>query len=82
MPFWSSLSRAKKIVANVPAYAGFEPVEMSWKEFRDEWLPQLAEADELLGVNWNGPRAVGYDLPGETVKLAVEHYLKTRTIDG
>ena len=29
MPFWSSLSRVQKIIAGVPAYAGFQPHELS-----------------------------------------------------
>jgi hypothetical protein len=72
MPFWSSLSRAKKIIETVPAYAPFEAVEISWEKFRDEWLPDLAKDGILIGVNWSGKRATGYDLDSLWVKEAIE----------
>ena len=72
MPFWSSLSRVQKIIGNVPAYAKFEPHELSWEEFRDAWLPGLKKDGELAGANWSGPRAKGYDVEPETVREAIE----------
>jgi hypothetical protein len=47
MPFWSSRARAAKIVATVPAYAGFEIVELTVEVFKEKWLPGL-ENDGLL----------------------------------
>lgn len=71
-PFWSSRSRAEKIVATVPAYAGFEVVEVSLASFLDKWLPSL-EADGLrVGVNWSGPRATGYDIDAVSIKTALD----------
>ena len=70
MPFWSSLSRVKKIIKTVPAYAGFRPCEMTWPEMRDEWLPDLEESKMLVGVNWSGPRAVGYDIEPSDIRAA------------
>ena len=68
-PFWSSASRVERIIDGVAAYAGFEPVEISWQEFRDNWVPGLAESGLLVGVNWSGKRATGYDLePGAVVE--------------
>jgi Protein of unknown function (DUF2750) len=62
MPFWSKRSRAEKVVAGVPAYAGFDVVEVTVEEWRERWLPGL-EADGLLvGINWSGPHATGYDI--------------------
>jgi len=72
MPFWSSSSRARKIIANAPAYAGFEPIEIGWHEFRDKWLPGLAEDGFLVGINWSGKKAKGYDLEPHEVKTNVE----------
>jgi hypothetical protein len=72
MPFWSSSSRVQKIIANVPAYAGFEPVEISWDEFCDKWLPGLAEDGLLVGVNWSGKKAKGYDLQPHEVRANIE----------
>ena len=48
-PFWSSLSRVKKIIRNVPAYNGFEPYEIDWESFRDNWLPGLKKRWETIG---------------------------------
>ena len=76
MPFWSSLARVKKIIETVPAYANFEPEQISWAKFRDEWLPECKEEGLLIGVNWSGPRALGYDLPPDSVRERIEHYLK------
>ncbi len=70
-PFWSSLSRAQKIIKTVPAYSGFEPFEISWKEFSEKWVPKLSENGFLVGVNWSGKRALGYDLKPEDVKKNV-----------
>jgi len=75
MPFWSSLSRVQKIISSVPAYSGFEPEEMSWEGFRDGWLSQLKGDGLLIGVNWSGPKAQGYDLEPDDVRRNVEHYL-------
>ena len=61
-PFWSRRSRAEKVVATVPAYADLTVVEIAEDEWLERWLPGL-EADGLLvGLNWSGKRAMGYDL--------------------
>jgi hypothetical protein len=46
-PFWSSKSRATRIVESVPAYAGFEVVEIRWDVFETRWAPGL-ERDKTL----------------------------------
>jgi hypothetical protein len=71
-PFWSSLSRVKLIIKNVPAYAGFQPEEISWEYFCEDVVPGLKEADLLAGVNWSGSRAVGYDMDAERLRQCVE----------
>jgi hypothetical protein len=71
MPFWSSLTRVQKIIRTVPAYRGFAPHEVQWDEFRDKWLPDLASDGYLIGVNWSGPGAKGYDIsPADILKAA------------
>jgi hypothetical protein len=72
MPFWSSIARAERIIKTVPAYKGFRPQEISWAEFRTAWLQGLEKDGLLVGVNWSGPRAKGYDVPPETVRESVE----------
>ena len=60
-PFWSSRGRAERIVQTVSAYAGFEVVEIAWPAFCDRWAPGLEKDGVLVGVNWSGDRATGYD---------------------
>jgi hypothetical protein len=62
MPFWSSRARVEKIIATVPAYAGFRPRRLSLSEFEEEWLDDLERDGLLVGVNWSGRRATGYDV--------------------
>jgi len=75
-PFWSSLSRVNKIISNVPAYSSFEPYEISWKAFRDRWLPGLKKDGHLVGVNWAGPRAKGYDVDPDSVREAIDFQIQ------
>jgi hypothetical protein len=76
-PFWSSLSRVEKIIKNVPAYSGFEPHEISWEYFSTNWVPGMTKDGLLVGVNWSGDRATGYDIEPERVKEYVEAYITT-----
>jgi hypothetical protein len=78
MPFWSSLARAKKIVRTVPAYAGFTPVEFSWEQFKNEWLPELRSEGQLVGVNWSSARATGYDEQPDQLLRNIEYYLQDK----
>lgn len=76
-PFWSSLSRAQKFIKTVPAYPGFEPYEISWVEFSSRWVPGLKQDGLLVGINWSGAKATGYDLEPEKVKEYVELHIAT-----
>jgi hypothetical protein len=80
-PFWSTLSRVQKIIKNAPAYSSFVPVEISWEEFRDEWLPELEEDGVRVGVNWSGKKAVGYDLDVSWVRNAIEALIEAQAND-
>ncbi|MFI5936855.1 DUF2750 domain-containing protein [Actinoplanes sp. NPDC051494] len=62
MPFWSKQSRAKRVVSTVGAFQGFDVVEIPVSDWLDSWLPGLRRDDVLVGVNWAGTRATGYDL--------------------
>jgi hypothetical protein len=70
-PFWSSRTRAERITSTVPAYAHFEVVEISWEAFRSRWVPGL-DRDGMVGVNWSGLRATGYDVSASEVLRSVE----------
>lgn len=67
-PFWSLRSRAIKVIQSVEAYAGFEAVELPLDEWRVRWLPGLAGDGLLVGLNWSGPGATGYDIPPDQVE--------------
>jgi hypothetical protein len=71
-PFWSSRSRVEQIIKTVPAYSGFEPYEVSWEDFCKKWVPDFVKDHLLVGVNWSGKRAVGYDIEAENLVRSVE----------
>ena len=71
LPFWSSRARAEKIVNTVAAYSGFQVLPVSWQEFCKQWVPGLREDGLLVGVNWSGVRALGYDLEPEELAAIV-----------
>jgi hypothetical protein len=71
LPVWSTRSRVERIIKNVPAYAGFRPVSWSLSEFEEE-IDALEEAGYLVGINWSGPRATGYDLEPSSVRESIE----------
>ena len=62
MPFWSKPSRAKRVVGAVTAYRGFDVVEIPVGDWLDSWLPGLQRDGLLVGVNWAGTHATGYDV--------------------
>ncbi|BFU46573.1 DUF2750 domain-containing protein [Krasilnikovia sp. MM14-A1004] len=63
MPFWSKPTRARRIVTQVPAYADLRITEIALADWLDHWLPALDRDGVLVGVNWSGPLATGFDLP-------------------
>jgi hypothetical protein len=78
MPFWRSRSRAQLITKRVNSYKGFEPVQLGLDAFLDDWLPGLRKDGLLVGLNWSGARATGYDVPPTDVAEALAHHLQTR----
>jgi hypothetical protein len=71
-PFWSARSRVERIIKRVAVYAGSEPIEVTWAAFRDEWLPRFRRDRVLVGVNWSGAAATGYDSEPDWVQHCVE----------
>ena len=61
-PFWSSRTRVERIISAVSAYQGFIPVEIELSVFLARWVPGLTKDGILVGVNWTGGRATGYDI--------------------
>lgn len=79
MPFWSTRSKAEKIIKNVSAYHGFEVVELDWETFRDRWLVGLDKDGLNVGVNWSGDMAVGYDVSPINVRRIIENLISKST---
>ena len=67
-PLWSSRFRAKRIVETVPDYASCKVLRSSWSNFLDNWVAILERDGILVGVNWSGANANGFEMP---VKLLV-----------
>jgi hypothetical protein len=61
-PFWSSRARVERIIATVAAYRDFTPFEITLDVFLERWVPGLTKDGILVGVNWTGGRATGYDI--------------------
>lgn len=74
MPFWSRGSRAQKIIENVPAYEGFRPRRIALGEWEDRWLPGIAQDGLLVGLNWHGESATGFDFTSQQVLERVAHW--------
>ncbi len=68
VPFWSKATRAGRVVDQVAAYHGFEIVAVDVDKWLDGWLPMLENDGLLVGVNWAGARATGYDLTPSQVR--------------
>ncbi|MEV0284504.1 MULTISPECIES: DUF2750 domain-containing protein [unclassified Kribbella] len=66
-PFWSSEARVRRIIKRVPAYSGFDPEELDLASWRERWLPGLGQDGLLVGLNWTGARAVGYEFTAAEV---------------
>jgi hypothetical protein len=71
MPFWSLASRAERVIQNVAAYAGFEAVQIPLAEWRERWLPGMIIDGLLVGINWSGDHATGYDMKPAEVESAL-----------
>ena len=71
MPFWSAESRARRIIERVEAYRAFEVVSLPLDVWRSRWLPGLAKDGLLVGLNWSGPSATGYDVTPADAEAAL-----------
>jgi hypothetical protein len=79
LPFWSSRKRVQKIVNSVPAYSEFKIDEVQLDDFLGRWLPGLERDGFLVGVNWTGNSATGYDIAPADVRLRVGYELERLT---
>ena len=67
-PLWSTRRRVQKLVDTVPGYAGCKVLGSSWNNFVDNWVAILERDGVLVGLNWTGANANGFEMP---VKLLV-----------
>ncbi|MGO4858507.1 DUF2750 domain-containing protein [Arthrobacter sp. 2MCAF14] len=72
MPFWSLQSRAEKVVSTVAAYRGFEVEAIPLAVWRTKWIDGLDRDGILVGLNWSGVRATGYDVQPREVRAGLE----------
>lgn len=70
-PMWSSRSRVEKVIANVEAYSNCTVLGIQWSEFERLWPNPLVKDGVLLGLNWSGPKANGYEMPAGLVAESV-----------
>jgi Protein of unknown function (DUF2750) len=79
VPFWSKPTRARRVADQAAAFLGFEIVVIELDDWLAGWLPCLERDEMLVGVNWSGARATGFDLtPAQVAEWFVE---ERRTID-
>ena len=62
MPFWSKPTRAKRVIGQVEDYHDFDVVEIDAAAWLEQWLPGLEREGLLVGLNWAGAHATGYDM--------------------
>lgn len=72
MPFWSLRSRAEKVISSIPAYRAFEVEEIPLSVWRTRWIDGLDRDGILVGLNWSGVRATGYDVQPLEVRARLE----------
>ncbi len=72
-PVWSSESRLRKTLPRLDeGFQQDEPTEMSWDDFCDLYVEEFDADGVLLGINWSGENATGYDIPAKEVVANVE----------
>ena len=73
MPYWSSRTRAQR-AADIWG-ADLRPISVSLETWKDEDLPELAGEGYRVGINWTGPRLVGWDFTVAEVLNRLAHAL-------
>jgi hypothetical protein len=66
-PFWSTEARARRIINTASVYAAFDLELIDLDAWRESWLPDLRRNGLLVGLNWTGARARGYDFTPDEV---------------
>jgi hypothetical protein len=74
LPYWSSKTRAQR-AADIWG-SGLRVVSTSLESWRTEDLPELADEGYRVGINWTGPRLVGWDFTVAEVLNRLAHVLR------
>lgn len=80
MPFWSLRSRAEKVISSISAYSAFEVEGIPLAVWRTRWIDGLDRDGILVGLNWSGVRATGYDMRPLEVRRRLEASEGTPTV--
>ncbi|MGO4247792.1 DUF2750 domain-containing protein [Paenarthrobacter sp. RAF54_2] len=72
MPFWSLRSSAEKVTSSIPAYRAFEVEAIPLTVWRTRWIDGFERDGILVGLNWSGVRATGYDIQPLEVRARLE----------
>jgi hypothetical protein len=72
-PYWSSQARARRAASIWGGGLRAESVPLD--AWRSAELPALAAEDYLIGINWTGPRLVGWDFTVAEVLNRLDHAL-------
>jgi hypothetical protein len=73
-PYWSSQARAQR-AAGIWG-GGLRAVSVSLEAWRSGALSELAEDGYLIGINWTGPRLVGWEFTVAEVLNRLDHVLR------
>ncbi|TDO32883.1 DUF2750 domain-containing protein [Paractinoplanes brasiliensis] len=73
MPYWSSRTRAQR-AADIWGN-GLYPASISLETWQHADLPELADQGYQVGINWTGPRLVGWDFTVVEVLNRLAHAL-------
>ncbi|MEM7755436.1 MAG: DUF2750 domain-containing protein [Planctomycetota bacterium] len=71
-PFWSSARRIREMLDGPLAKKRLRIAAFTWHGFVEGIAPDLEAESILVGVNWHGPRARGYNVPVNRVIAAVD----------
>ena len=77
VPFWSSRTRLDRIQRGHPKYCSYVCEQISLTSFLEITLPDLAEENISVGVNWSGARLTGYDLSVSDLVRTLEYWQRS-----
>ncbi|WP_328415168.1 DUF2750 domain-containing protein [Micromonospora sp. NBC_00389] len=73
-PYWSSQARAER-AAEIWG-GGLRAASLPFEAWRSGELPELSDEGYRIGINWTGPRLVGWDFTVPEVLNRLAHALR------